>query len=149
MRAAVQRAASAEVSVDGETIADIGRGLVVFAGAMDGDTDEDVGLVARKICELRIFPDEQGQMNRSVREAGGSILLVPNFTLAGDCRKGRRPSFSHAAPPDQGRELFEQLVEAVGQHNVPAAAGVFGAEMRVSVENDGPVTILLDSRRQF
>ena len=145
----VQRAARAEVSVDGETIADIGPGRVVFAGAMEGDTDGDIDFIARKVCELRVFPDEQSQMNRSVQEAEGSILLVPNFTLAGDCRKGRRPSFSHAAPPDEGRELFEQLVEAVAQHDVPAAAGVFGAQMRVSVENDGPVTILLDSRRQF
>ena len=149
MRAVVQRTAGAQVIVEGHTVAEIGPGLVVFAGAVEGDTTEDVAYVARKVCELRVFPDDQGQMNRSVREIGGSVLLVPNFTVAGDCRKGRRPSFSHAAPAEEGRALFEQLRAAVAHEQVPLGAGVFGAHMTVRVENDGPVTILVDSRRQF
>jgi D-tyrosyl-tRNA(Tyr) deacylase len=140
---------AASVTVSGQVVADAGPGLVVFVGAMDGDAPEDVEFVARKVCELRIFPDDEGQMNLSVEEAGGSVLLVPNFTVGGDCRKGRRPSFSHAASADDGRDLFRQLVEAVDRRNALGGAGVFGAEMVVSVDNNGPVTILLDSRRQF
>jgi len=135
--------------VDGEVVAEIGRGLVAFVAAMDEDTPEDADYLADKLAGLRVFSDDAGHMNLSVRDVGGELLVVPNFTVGGDCRKGRRPSFSHAARPEEGRALLGRVVEAASMKAVPTKQGVFGAVMTVQVENDGPVSLLLDSKRRF
>ena len=120
-------------------------GLVVFLGVSRTDTVEDADYLTRKLLGLRIFPDEDGKMNRNVQEAGGSLLIVSQFTLYGDCRKGRRPSFDQAAPPDQAQDLYNYFVESAKQGPVPVETGVFQAMMQVHIVNDGPVTILMDS----
>ncbi len=149
MRAVIQRVAQASVEVEGQQVAAIGRGLLVLASFGPDDTDDDIRYMAKKIAGLRIFEDEAGKMNLSVADVGGEILAVPNFTIHGDCRKGRRPSFSAAAAPEQARELFERFLEALRATGVPTKAGVFGAHMHVHLINDGPVTLLLDSKRLF
>ncbi len=149
MRVVIQRVTSARVRVGGQTVAEIGRGLLVLAGVGRDDGPKDVDYIAGKIRDLRIFEDEQEKMNRSVIEIGGSVLVVSQFTLHGDVRKGRRPSFDKAAPPDLARQLYEDLVRAIGDQGLPVQAGVFQAHMTVDLVNDGPVTILLDSGRLF
>lgn len=149
MRAVLQRVHAARVSVDGRTVGAIDRGLVVFAAVGEGDTDSDLDWIADKVATLRLFPDEAGRFDRSLTEVGGGVLAISQFTLFGDCRKGRRPSFSHAAEPGTAREQFARFVSKLRDRGLPVAEGEFGAMMRVEVDNDGPVTILLDSTKAF
>lgn len=149
MRAVVQRVREARVTVENETVGNIGAGLLVLIGVHSEDTLQDVEYLADKIVYLRIFEDEAGKMNRSLLETGGSALLVSQFTLYGDARKGRRPSFIESAPPQVAEPLFETVCRMVESCGVPVQRGLFGAQMQVSLVNDGPVTILLDSRRAF
>ena len=149
MRAVVQRVRSASVVVDAQVVGRIDAGLLVFVGVAPDDGPDDVRYVASKILELRIFADEAGRMNRSVVETSGSVLVVSQFTLLGDARKGRRPSFDRAAPPPLAEALYLDLVHALQQAGVTVATGVFRAHMDVELINDGPVTMLLDSRRLF
>jgi D-aminoacyl-tRNA deacylase len=146
MRAVVQRVARAAVRVDGDTVAEIPAGLLVFVGVANGDGPDEVQYIATKIHGLRIFPDADGRMNRSVVETGGSVLLVSQFTLTADCRKGRRPSFDAAAPPELARALYEDVARTVRGFGLPVATGVFQADMQVELVNDGPVTMWLDSQ---
>jgi D-aminoacyl-tRNA deacylase len=148
MRLVLQRVSSASVVIDGATRAQIGRGLLVLAGLEEGDTDAELEWAAAKLAEIRIFEDEQGKMNLSVRDVGGEVLLVPNFTLAGDARKGRRPSFDRAMKPDAAAPAFERFAAMVAARGVGVQVGVFRAHMAVSLVNDGPVTIVLDSRNR-
>lgn len=149
MRAVVQRVRRAEVRVDGQVVGRVGRGLLVLVGVASGDTPETAKYLAEKTVNLRIFDDEQGRMNRSLLEAGGSVLCVSQFTLYGDCRKGRRPSFDRAAPPDAARALYESFLESLRSFGVKVETGVFQAMMDVELVNDGPVTLLLDSEKLF
>ena len=140
MRAVVQRVSSASVTVDGETIAGIGRGLLVLLGVRNGDGDDDADKLARKLRALRVFEDDEGRMNLSLDDVDGEILCVSNFTVYGDARKGNRPSFVEAAPPEEAERLYERVREALG-----AKGGRFGAHMAVELVNDGPVTVILDT----
>lgn len=149
MRAVVQRVAHASVTVDGATTGEIGLGLLVLVGAAPEDTADDAAFLARKIAGLRIFPDADGKMNLDVSQAGGAILAVSQFTLFGDCRKGRRPSFQAAARPEIAAPLFDQYVEATRALGLPCPTGIFGAMMKVELLNDGPVTLLLDTTKLF
>lgn len=149
MRAVVQRVTEAFVSVDDEVISKINKGLVVLLGIADNDTMEDVKYMADKIVSLRIFEDEEGKMNRSAIDVGADLLIVSQFTLLGDVRKGRRPSFIQAAPPEKAEELYEALVKICREKIKNVKKGQFQAHMLVSILNDGPVTILLDSKKQF
>lgn len=149
MRAVVQRVTKGKVTIQGETVGEIGQGLVVLLGVGQEDDQEDLEYLASKIVNLRIFYDEEGKMNRSVKDVGGQMLVVSQFTLYGDCRKGRRPSFIKAAPPDKANELYEEFVKLIEAEGIPVATGRFQEEMLVEIHNDGPVTILLDSERQF
>lgn len=149
MRAVLQRVSGARVQVAGETVGAIGPGLLVLLGVGQGDGEEDVRFLAEKTAGLRIFEDDQGKMNRSVAETGGSLLVVSQFTLYGDCRKGRRPGFSAAAPPELADRLYLRYVELLREAGLQVATGVFRAEMAVELVNDGPVTLLLDSRKEF
>ncbi|MCL1809967.1 MAG: D-aminoacyl-tRNA deacylase [Clostridiales bacterium] len=149
MRAVVQRAAGADVSVGGKVAGAIGQGLVVFLGVEEGDSEKDAAYMAEKIAGLRVFEDSEGKMNLSVKDAGGSVLAVSQFTLLGDARKGKRPSFIKAARPEQANELYREFVEMVRKQGVGTEEGVFQAEMLVRVQNDGPVTIILDSKKLF
>lgn len=146
MRAVIQRVSRAAVEVDGREVGAIGRGLVVLLGVGKGDTERDACYVAEKVLNLRVFPDGSGRFQYSVAESRGGVLVVSQFTLYGDCRRGRRPDFTAAAPPDEARRLYEHFISLIKEAGQPVAAGVFGAHMRVSLENDGPVTIILDSR---
>ncbi len=137
------------MEVSGKKIAQIGRGLLVLLGAGRGDGEDDVRYLAAKVAGLRIFEDQRGRMNTSVLDIGGEVLVVPNFTLYGDCRRGRRPSFEAAAPPEMAESLFEAFVHCLQEFGAPVLKGRFRAEMRVYLVNDGPVTILLDSRKTF
>jgi D-tyrosyl-tRNA(Tyr) deacylase len=147
MRIVLQRVKSARVDIAGETVGSIGAGLVILLGVTQTDRAEDAEYLADKVVQLRIFADESQRMNRSLVEAGGALLVVSQFTLYGDCRKGRRPSFDHAAPPEQARPLYEYFVQRLRLSNVPVETGVFQAEMEVHLINDGPVTFVLDSKR--
>ena len=149
MRAVVQRVTQASVTVTGEVVGQIERGLLVLLGVGHADNDDDARQLADKIVELRIFEDDAGKMNRSLLEIGGAMLVVSQFTLWGDCRKGRRPSFITAAPPEIAERLYETFVAAVGVRNIKVATGRFRAQMDVMLINDGPVTLLLDSRKAF
>jgi len=149
MRAVVTRVASAEVRVDGAVTGAIGRGLLVLAGVEAGDTVVDVDYMATKVSGLRVFADEDGRMNLTVGDVGGKVLAVSQFTLLGDCRKGRRPSFVRAEEPERARELFDCLVEALAAKSLDVSIGSFGAHMEVESVNDGPVTLMLDSRKTF
>jgi D-tyrosyl-tRNA(Tyr) deacylase len=152
MRAVVQRVASASVSVAGAGIAQIGRGLLVLVGVERGDGPADVQYIAGKVRDLRIFEDPDAQtshLNRSVGDVGGAVLVVSQFTLAGDCRKGRRPSFDAAAPPALARPLYEDVARELRGAGLEVATGAFQATMQVALVNDGPVTLLLDSRKTF
>jgi D-tyrosyl-tRNA(Tyr) deacylase len=145
MRVLIQRVQSSQVSVAGRVVGSIGHGLLVFLGVAAGDGEADVAYLAEKIVNLRIFEDDQGKMNRSLKATGGAMLVVSQFTLLGDCRKGRRPSFSGAASPDQARQLYEAFVREVGRLGITTATGEFQAHMQVALVNDGPVTLLLES----
>lgn len=145
MRALIQRVAKAEVVVEGTTVGAISRGLLVLLGVQHEDTMEDVRYLASKLITLRIFEDPEGKMNCDVREHHGAVLVVSQFTLYADCRKGRRPSFVRAAPPALAEQLYEAFVTVIDQHGVPVATGRFGAHMQVRLVNDGPVTIWLES----
>jgi D-aminoacyl-tRNA deacylase len=149
MRAVVQRVHRARVTVDEAIIGEIGPGLVVFLGVGREDDQRDADYLASKIAGLRIFEDDAGLMNLSVQESGGSILSISQFTLLGDCRKGRRPGFSAAAPPERAEELYDYFCERLRLSILNVATGRFQAEMRILVDNDGPVTMLLDSKRLF
>ncbi len=149
MRGCLQRVTRAHVSVGGEVVGKIGRGMVVLLGVARDDTDEDAKKLAAKTVELRVFEDDQGRMNRSLIEVGGGLLVVSQFTLLGDCRKGRRPSFVAAAEPELAERLYEVYVEAARRTGVETATGQFRAYMEVALVGDGPVTLLLDSRRTF
>lgn len=149
MRAVVQRSQAASVSVDGQVVGAIEFGFVVLVGVEVGDTSADVSYLANKLLGLRIFNDDQGKMNRDIIQVGGQMLLISQFTLCGDARQGRRPSFIAAAPPDLGRQWFDRLVTTVAGQGVAVATGEFGADMQVQLLNDGPVTILLDSKKLF
>lgn len=142
----MQRVAEARVSVDDEVVGAIGRGLCVLVGVAAADTPADADYLCRKVTGLRIFQDDAGRFAHSVEEVGGALLLVSQFTLYGDCRRGRRPSFTDAAPAEQARTLFERFVDVARSGPVPVATGRFQAHMAVHLVNDGPVTILLDSR---
>lgn len=149
MRAVVQRVSRARVSVSGETVGEIGRGLVILLGVAREDAESDTDYLAGKITGLRIFEDEDRNMNRSVADVGGSILAVSQFTLYGDVRKGKRPSFDSAAPAEQARMLYEKFIARVKAIGVACQSGRFQEDMQVELINDGPVTILLDSSKVF
>jgi len=148
VRAVVQRVTRAAVSVDGRVVGEIASGLLVFVGIAADDGPADLEYIASKVRDLRIFPDDAGRMNRSLRETGGGLLVVSQFTLAGDARKGRRPSFDTAAAPDVARPIFERLLIRL-RADGPVETGEFQAHMEVALVNDGPVTLLLDSKRTF
>ena len=145
MRLVIQRVKESSVTVNGSTIGSIRSGLLVLIGISRQDTPAEADYMLDKLLGLRIFPDENGKMNRNVVESGGALLLVSQFTLYGDCRKGRRPSFDRAAPPEQAQPLYEYLVKLAHSKSVPVQTGIFQATMEVHLINDGPVTILLDS----
>ena len=149
MRAVLQRVTRASVTVDGQVIGEIGRGLVVLLGVEQDDTEADAHQLADKTIQLRIFDDADGKMNLGLADVGGAMLVVSQFTLFGDCRKGRRPSFIQAAPPELAERLYETFVAAVGVQGILVATGKFRAMMQVELVNDGPVTIILDSRKRF
>ena len=149
MRAVVQRVKSASVKVDGELVSEIGAGALIFLGITHDDTITALEYIANKVANLRIFEDAEGKMNCSLLETGGAALVVSQFTLYGDCRKGRRPSFINAARPEAANTLYEQFITALEKLNVPTQGGTFQAMMDVQLINDGPVTILLDSDKQF
>lgn len=144
MRALLQRVSEASVKVDGEVIGEIGQGLLILICAMEGDEDAKSAQLAAKISKLRIFKDEDGKMNRSLIDVGGSALIVSQFTLAADTSRGNRPGFSYAARPEEGERLYELFKKDVKALGIPTACGQFGADMKVSLINDGPVTIWMD-----
>ena len=148
MRVLVQRVERAEVEVDGEIVGTIRRGVLAFISVGKGDSEQDAAFIADKIVNLRIFADRAGKMNLSVQDVGGAVLAVSNFTLHGDCRKGRRPGFDAAADPDQAERLFDKVVALISA-SVPVGQGRFGARMHVSSVNDGPINFILDSSRLF
>ena len=147
MRAVVQRVTSARVSIEGKVVGEIGAGLLVFVGVTYGDGPDDARYLAGKVADLRIMEDEEGKMNRSVSETGGGILVVPQFTLYGDCRRGRRPSFDRAAAPQAAEHLYEEVVRELRARGLDVQTGVFQAKMLVELANDGPVTLLLSSEK--
>jgi D-tyrosyl-tRNA(Tyr) deacylase len=149
MRACVQRVTRGSVTVDGEIIGAIEQGLVVLLGVGPDDSETDITYLADKLTQLRIFEDAEGKMNKSLIDIGGGMLVVSQFTLMGDCRKGRRPSFIAAAPPEMAESLYEQFVAAVAERGVVVATGKFRAMMQVELVNDGPVTMLVDSKKLF
>lgn len=149
MRAVVQRATEGSVTVEGSVVGEIGPGIVVLLGISPEDGEREVAWAADKFCNLRIFEDEEGKMNRSLLDVGGDVLLVSQFTLYGDARKGRRPSFVHAAAGPEAAKVYEAVADAVRSQGVRCETGVFGAMMKVALVNDGPVTILLDSSKLF
>lgn len=149
MRSVVQRVVRGSVKVEGRLISEIGHGLVALLGVGHGDTTHDAVYLADKIAHLRVFEDEEGKMNLSVLETGGCVLAVSQFTLYGDCRKGRRPGFSEAAPPDKARDLYNIFVDELGKLGLKVATGCFREHMTVEIINDGPVTLLLDSKKNY
>jgi D-tyrosyl-tRNA(Tyr) deacylase len=149
VRAVVQRVSRAEVRVAGDVVGSIGRGLLVLLGVAQGDGEGEARSLADKVAQLRVFEDDAGRMNRSVADAGGGVLVVSQFTLLGDARKGNRPSFAGAAPPEAANALYESFCAFLGERGLTVARGVFRAHMDVELVNDGPVTILLDSARLF
>ena len=149
LRAVVQRVNRAAVTVDGRRVAGIGRGILVLLGVAAGDDRDDAAYLAEKVAYLRIFNDSEGKMNLSALDVRGEALVVSQFTLLGDCRRGRRPSFTDAAAAAAGDELYQRFCELLAGHGVPVSTGTFGAHMVVELENDGPVTLLLDSKKAF
>jgi len=149
MKAVLQRVAEARVEVDGEIVGKVGRGLLVLLGVEQQDTNRDLAYLADKTLNLRIFEDAAGKMNLSIAEIDGEVLVVSQFTLLGDCRKGRRPGFTRAAEPELADDLYRRFVDRLLQAGLPVATGTFRAHLQVSLINDGPVTMLLDSRKEF
>ncbi|MBA1336817.1 MAG: D-aminoacyl-tRNA deacylase [Firmicutes bacterium] len=149
MRAVVQRVTTGRVVVDGKIVGQIGKGFVVLLGVGNNDGKEDVEYMAEKICNLRVFEDGEGKMNLSIKEVGGELLVVSQFTLYGDCRKGRRPGFTDAAPPQKADALYRDFVDYCISKGIKTETGVFQAHMEVELTNDGPVTLLLDSSKNF
>ncbi|MDR2808091.1 MAG: D-tyrosyl-tRNA(Tyr) deacylase [Spirochaetaceae bacterium] len=149
MRAIVQRVCNAQVSVGGVVTGRIAKGLLVYLGVASDDTEADGSYLAEKVFALRIFDDADGKMNLSVQDAGGSVLVVSQFTLLADARKGRRPSYSNAADPVLAKKLYEDFIEKIRKHGLPCETGMFQARMAVQYTNDGPVTVLLDSQKLF
>ncbi len=144
MKTVIQRVSFASVTIDGNVVSRIARGILVLLGVEKGDDESKADWLAEKIANLRIFEDEAGKMNLSLRDVGGSLLVVSQFTLAGNCNKGRRPSFDTAAGPDEGQRLYDYFVETAGKLGVPVATGIFQADMQVHLVNDGPVTFILE-----
>jgi D-tyrosyl-tRNA(Tyr) deacylase len=144
MRALLQRVRGGRVSVEGQTVAEIGLGMVILLGVSPDDSDEQVSYLVEKIANLRIFDDEDGKINRSLKEVGGEAIVVSQFTLYADTRKGRRPSFTDAAPPEIARPLVDRFASSLSEQGIPTQKGEFGAHMLVEIENDGPVTIWLE-----
>lgn len=149
MRAVIQRVLESSVTVEGQIVGAIGRGLMVLLGVEEGDTEKEVAYMVDKILGLRIFEDSEGKMNHSVQEVAGELLAVSQFTLMGDARKGRRPSYSNAARPEEANRLYELFVKGIRDKGTKVETGVFQADMKVALVNDGPVTILLDSQKLF
>jgi len=149
MRAVIQRVLQAKVTVEGRQVGKIEKGLLVYLGVGKEDTVKDAQFMADKLINMRIFADEAGKMNRSVQDVGGAILLVSNFTLQGDCRKGRRPGFDAAADPKPAKQLYERVIELITEQGTAVEKGAFGEYMHISSINDGPVTFLIDSSRLF
>jgi D-tyrosyl-tRNA(Tyr) deacylase len=149
MRAVIQRVSEAKVVVEDQTVGEIGQGLLVYLGVGKEDSSKDAEFMADKLSNLRIFADSAGKMNLSVQDVGGSVLLISNFTLHGDCRKGRRPGFDAAGDPEVAEGLYEKVAELIASEDIKVEKGVFGAHMHVSSINDGPVTFLLDSSKLF
>ncbi|RKU36063.1 D-tyrosyl-tRNA(Tyr) deacylase [Candidatus Poribacteria bacterium] len=149
MRAVIQRVKAASVKVEGKLVSEIGAGVLIFLGVAHEDSETEIAYIANKVANLRIFEDEEGKMNRSLLDTGGAALVVSQFTLYGDCRKGRRPSFIKAARPELANALYEQFITALEQQGIPTQGGTFQAMMDVALINDGPVTILLDSDKVF
>jgi len=149
LRAVVQRVGRASVSVDGKIVGQIESGLLVLVGVGQGDTQQDADYIATKILGMRIFQDDAGKMNLDVTQVGGSVLIVSQFTLFGDVRKGKRPDFTMAALPEDAKSLIEQIIQRINKADIPVQTGIFGAHMVVDIENNGPVTIMLDSRKVF
>lgn len=145
MKAVLQRVSSAKVEIDGETVSEIRKGLMILLGVVEGDGVNEADFLAEKAAGLRIFEDDNGKMNKSLLEIGGEMLIVSNFTLCADARHGRRPSFTGAAAPDAANALYERFIAAAKDAGAPVKTGTFGADMLVSIANDGPVTILLDT----
>jgi D-tyrosyl-tRNA(Tyr) deacylase len=144
MRLVLQRVSQASVTVEGTVVGTIGRGLLLLLGVHTDDSNDHADFLARKCVDLRIFPDENGKMNLSLHDIGGEVLVVSQFTLYGDCRKGRRPSYTNAAPPDKGERLYEYFVRTMKELVPRVETGVFGAKMQVDLVNEGPVTLVLD-----
>ncbi|MCD4783360.1 MAG: D-tyrosyl-tRNA(Tyr) deacylase [Candidatus Eremiobacteraeota bacterium] len=149
MRAVVQRVRESKVMVDGKTVGEIGMGILVLLGVQEDDTEKDAKYMGEKIANLRIFQDKSGKMNLSIIDVKGEALVVSQFTLIGDCRKGRRPSYSHAAKPELAVPLYEKFIEEMEKQGVHTEEGVFQAMMDVHLVNDGPVTLMIDSKRSF
>lgn len=149
MRAVVQRVTESSVTVDGTITGSIGKGLMVLIGVEEGDTEKDAEYIAKKVSALRVFDDEDGVMNLSVQDIGGEILAVSQFTLLGDVRKGNRPSYFTAAGPEEADTLYRKVIDLIEEKGIHVEEGVFQAEMMVKIHNDGPVTILLESHKQF
>jgi D-tyrosyl-tRNA(Tyr) deacylase len=149
MRIVLQRVREAKVEVEGAICGEIRCGLLILLGVSKKDSEKDIDYLVEKTLGLRIFPDEKGKMNRSVQETGGELLVVSQFTLYGDCRKGRRPSFDQAAPPELARSLYERFVNKAAAAGIRVATGIFQADMKVSLVNDGPVTLIFDSEKQI
>lgn len=148
MIALIQRVNNASVEVNSKVVSSIGKGLLVFIGIEKGDSDEDIEYLVRKISQLRIFEDEKGKFNYSVKDIGGDMLVVSQFTLLAQCRKGNRPSFEMAEAPERAKELYEKFIEKLKLAEVTVASGIFGASMKVHLTNDGPVTIIVDSKNK-
>ena len=149
MRFVCQRVLNAQVEVNGQSVGRINKGLLIYLGVGKEDTLKDAEFIAEKLINLRIFPDDDGKMNRSLLDVGGAVLLVSNFTLHGDCRKGRRPGFEAAAQPQVAEQLYEKVAELIARQGVSVEKGVFGEYMQVTSTNDGPINFLLDSSRLF
>ncbi len=149
MRAVIQRVSASDVTVDGTTVGTIGKGLNVLIAFGASDQASDIDYIVEKIAGLRIFEDENGKMNRSVKDIGGAVLIISQFTLYGDVRKGKRPSFTSAISYDGGEDLYNSFVENMQNRAIPVQTGIYGADMKVNIQNDGPVTILIDSEKQF
>jgi D-tyrosyl-tRNA(Tyr) deacylase len=147
MRAVIQRVSRASVRVEDRVTGRIEKGLLVFVGVGPDDTEADIAWIADKLVNLRIFPDAGGKMDRSVTDIGGAVLLISQFTLFGDCRKGRRPDFSAAGDPDTARRLYEKTIAAIAEKGVPVETGIFAAHMHIDSTHDGPVTLILDTKK--